>query len=399
MVLSQAPPPVTVSIESLSGPRRTGVLVELTTQRATLEVDGQRIAMELRDLLTLVVSGRVPASPGASPPATAAWVELVDGSRLEATHYTVQNRIASLRIGDRAVSLDTRDIRCVRFHPPSPALDLQWREIVAGSNRGDVAVLRRSKTSLDQLEGVFHDITEEAVEFEYDEQRIAVKPAKLEGIVYFHAAPRDLPKSVCDVLETGGSLWRVKSLELAGDQLRLTTAGGTDCELPVSELARLDFASGNVAYLSDLEFELAECTPFVATRLPSKRILQLYQPRRDASFEGSGLWLGEGNDVQQFEKGLAIHSRSLLVFRLTEPHRKLTALAGIDSRLRGCGHVLLVIRGDGRDLVRQTISGKEPPVPLDLNIEGVRRLEILVEFGESLDVADHLNLCNARIIK
>ncbi len=74
-------------------------------------------------------------------------------------------------------------------------------------------------------------------------------------------------------------------------------------------------------------------------------------------------------------------------------------MAGIDSRLRGCGHVLLVIRGDDRDLLRQTISGQQPPVPLDVNIEGVRRLEILVDFGETLDVADHLNLCNARIIK
>ncbi len=85
----------------------------------------------------------------------------------------------------------------------------------------------------------------------------------------------------------------------------------------MSQLARFDFAAGNVAYLSDLEFELAECMPFIATRLPPKRILQLYQPRRDAGFEGSGLWVGEGNDLQQFEKGLAIHSRSLLVFRLT----------------------------------------------------------------------------------
>jgi len=43
--------------------------------------------------------------------------------------------------------------------------------------------------------------------------------------------------------------------------------------------------------------------------------------------------------------------------------------------------VLLVIRGDGRELLRQTISGQQPPVPLDLNIEGIRRLEILVDLG------------------
>jgi hypothetical protein len=133
--------------------------------------------------------------------------------------------------------------------------------------------------------------------------------------------------------------------------------------------------------------------------LPEKRILQLYAPRRDASFEGSGLWLGEGSDMRQYEKGLSIHSRSVLIYRLQDAHRKLTADVGIDSRLRGRGNVVLVIKGDDTELLRRSIAGEDPPLPLDLNIEGVRRLEILVDFGETLDVADHLNLCNARIIK
>ena len=77
----------------------------------------------------------------------------------------------------------------------------------------------------------------------------------------------------------------------------------------------------------------------------------------------------------------------------------MTALVGIDSRLQGGGNVVLVIRGDNRELFRQAVSGQQPPLELDLNIENVRRLEILVDFGETLDVADHLNLCNARVIK
>ena len=105
------------------------------------------------------------------------------------------------------------------------------------------------------------------------------------------------------------------------------------------------------------------------------------------------------SDVQQYDRGLAIHSRSQLVYRLTEPYRKLTAVVGIDSRLQGRGNLVLVIEGDDKELFRRDISGKDAPLPLDLNIEGVRRLKILVDFGESLDVADHLNLCNARIIK
>ena len=132
-------------------------------------------------------------------------------SRRPATPCRIASRRSASATG--ACHVDTRNIRSVRFHPPSPELDRQWREIVAGSNRGDVAVLRRSKTSLDQLEGVFHDITEEAVEFEYDEQRIAVKPAKLEGIVYFHAVARRPAESR---LRRAGDRWFTVACQVAG---------------------------------------------------------------------------------------------------------------------------------------------------------------------------------------
>ena len=179
----------------------------------------------------------------------------------------------------------------------------------------------------------------------------------------------------------------------------MTTTSGTRCDIPIPQLLRCDFSAGNVTYLSDLEYELVECLPFIGTRLPDKRILQLYAPHTDASFEGSGLWLGAGNDIRQYEKGLSIHSRSVLVYRLQDAYRKLTADVGIDSRVQGRGNVVLIIKGDDKELLRRSVAGTDPPLALDLNIEGVRRLEILVDFGETLDVADHLNLCNARIIK
>jgi hypothetical protein len=63
------------------------------------------------------------------------------------------------------------------------------------------------------------------------------------------------------------------------------------------------------------------------------------------------------------------------------------------------GHVRLIVRGDGRILFDAALSGRDPPQPLQINIEGVRRLTILVDYGEDLDVADHLDLANARISK
>ena len=103
---------------------------------------------------------------------------------------------------------------------------------------GDVIVLRRSRTALDQLEGVFHDVTDQTVEFEYEDQRIPVKRSKLEGMVYYHGVGRHLPTSVCEVQETGGSSWQAQSITLRDGRLKIVTAAGSECELPWSSIAR-----------------------------------------------------------------------------------------------------------------------------------------------------------------
>ncbi len=395
LILLQTHAALDVAVQPLNGAKQSGVLVELDSQHFALEVGGKKKQFDIRDVMTLVVRDIAPQPDGDAVTS----VELVDGSHLIGSGYQVTNRTANLQIGVRAVSIETRNIRAVRFHAPADALDGQWREILAEASSGDVIVLRRSPTALDQLEGIFHDVSDQTVEFEYDDQRIPVKRTKLEGMVYHHSSGRDLPDSLCTVKETNGTQWRTRSIQLQDGQLEIVTTSGTKCRIPWESIAQLDFSSGNVAYLSDLEFELQECTPYIASRVSPQRIMQLYAPRRDNGFEGAGLWLAGDNGARRFEKGMAIHSRSILVYRLDEPYRKLTALVGIDSRLRGQGNLVLVIEGDNRELLRRTISGSDAPFALDLNIKGVRRLKILVDFGASLDVADHLNLCNARIIK
>ncbi len=396
LVLLHTPMALDVAVEPLSGSKQTGALVELDSRHIAIEVDGKQQSYDMRDLLTVVMQHGEESTVATAPKV---WIDLIDGSRILATEYLVKNRTAEIQWTDRSVTIETRNVRSVRFQPPSEGLDAQWQEMLAGKGTGDVLVLRRSRTSLDQLTGVFQDVTADVVDFEYDDQQIPVKRTKLEGIIYHQGVVRELPPAVCTVQEANGTAWRVKSIEWQEGHLRLVTVGGAQCAVPWAALRRLDFSAGNVVYLSDLPFDLTQCTPYIASLVSPKRMMQLNAPRRDNGFEGSGLWLAAGSEIQQYDRGLAIHSRSELVYRLAEPFRTLTAVVGIDSRLQGRGNLVLVIFGDDRELFRRSIAGTDPPFPLDLNIEGVRRLRILVDFGETLDVADHLNLCNARIIK
>lgn len=397
--LGASPSDRQVTVQRLNGDQHAGRLVTLDAERVVVEVNGEEQSIETRELRTLIVGEVIGEGEEPSQHESAAYVVLVDGTRLVGSQFTVEAGVADVRLGDRKLAIETRDIGRVRFRGSSEVLAEQWQEIVESESQADVIVLRRSETAIDQLEGIFRDVTEETVEFEYDGELIPVKRTKLEGMVYHHPSGRELPVSVCKVEETGGTVWQVRSLEVRQGGLHVSTPLGVTCELPWDQVARLNFSSSNMAYLSDLQFELVRCMPFVGSQLPEERIEQLYGPHRDASFGGEALWLADGDDVQRYEKGLALHSRTELIYRLTEPYRKLMATAGVDSRTEGRGNLILVIEGDGRELFRRPISGHDPPVSLDLNIEGVRRLKILVDYGESLDIADHLNLCNARIIK
>jgi hypothetical protein len=60
--------------------------------------------------------------------------------------------------------------------------------------------------------------------------------------------------------------------------------------------------------------------------------------------------------------------------------------------------VRLVIEGDDRVLLDQALGANDAPIPIDLDIAGVARLRILVDYGDELDVADHLNLCEMRLM-
>ena len=78
------------------------------------------------------------------------------------------------------------------------------------------------------------------------------------------------------------------------------------------------------------------------------------------------------------------------------------AVAGIDDRVRYSRippHVRLIISSEEKTLFDREIAADDEAISIDLDLRGVQRLIILVDFGENGDVADHLNLCDARITK
>lgn len=404
-----------VEIKTIADQSVTGSLVKLSSDQVVINTDSGEQSFGTHQLLA--VTPRVSPSPAVEPPPEI-LVELIDGSRVWAVSYEVANRRAMIGIaGGGALQVFTRSIRSVlmRRHDDLPDLSAQWSDVGATALVGDAIVIRkqteeeisidgkpatRTVETLKPHVGVLQDITADTVQFKFDDQLIDVRREKVEGVIYYHANPGSLVEPLCHVIDVHGSRWMAKELQLVNDALELTTTAGAEFSLPLTGVRNFDFTVGKIVYLSDLEPESVRWNAYIGSPSNSTNLAKFYEPRFDRARDGGPLSLYFDGEIKRFDKGLALRSQTAVVFRLPDDFRHFVATVGIDPSVRDAGHVQLVVSGDGKPIFEAIVTGKDAePLQLDLDIQGVQRLRILVDFGDELDISDHLNLCNAKVTK
>jgi hypothetical protein len=147
---------------------------------------------------------------------------------------------------------------------------------------------------------------------------------------------------------------------------------------------------GKTTYLSDLVPIESRQTPFLpnATEWPFQR---------DRSVAGRPLRLGG----REFPKGLGMHSRSTVTYDLAGKYRAFHATVGLDDTTVGQGTAVCAVDLDGRrvfdesELSRHQGARRLPVI----DIRGVKRLTLIVDYGELGDSQDHVNWCDAVLLK
>jgi len=376
-------------VQLLDGQPVSGSIAAMDDDKVTIETTDGPVVVDVGKLLRIVAAppGKVLATE------TAVWVDLVDGSSVVGSDYSATEGRARITFADKQYAeLSVERVAAVRFQTQTVTVAAEWSRILDMNNDSDVLVVRKGE-AINYHGGLLGDVDRTTVQFNLDGDVLPVKRGKVLGVIYYHRDNVFLPQSVCSVSDTGGSRWVVSSLALSGDMMKLTTPAGLTVSRPLRQISQIDFSSGKVTYLSDLKPESVNWSPYFGNtdKLPALR--KFFAPREDSSLASGKLRLGG----KVYDKGLALHSRCELVYRLPARFSRFKATAGIDDSVRPHGNVRLVISGDDRTLLETTIDGTDPPKPIDLDVSGVRRLTILVDFGQRLDVADHLDLCEARI--
>lgn len=391
--------PAELELEPVHGPLVVGTLSEWNDKELVVLTALGKVAIRTEDLLSVSVrkdNRKSEAHHYADEKKSSRfWLELVDGSLLSTASYRVTGSTVSVRlVGDQQQELPLRSVAAV-YQNASPSSHVeQWQEIRHLEPTEDLMVVRKSK-ALDHLGGLLGDVTNERVHFQVGSERFDVPWKKIEGLIYYRSGEDQLPKAACVVITHDGGRLRARQLTWFDNRVRAKGLTGLVVDWPLTAIDKFDLSSGRIRYLSDLEPESVEWTPY----LPLTRQLTTLTGNgplvTDRALGGGPLRLR----AKEYQKGLAMRSRTKLTYRLSRGHRLFSAQVGIDDRVGPRGYIKLVVLGDGRKLFESPIRGRDDPVSLRLDIRNIDRLTILVDFGDDLDVADHLNLCEAKIIQ
>jgi hypothetical protein len=389
-----------VKAVTLSGEVVEGALVTISETGVVVETAAGSQSISLLDLRTIETLKAVTKTD----PESKILLTLRDGSSIPVRQYTQLEGIATITHGMfGTLQIPARGIAHVllKSQPEGSELAKQWKALTKVTPKEDLVVFRVEE-SLDYLEGIIYGVGEEKLDFGFAGERNSPRRTRVEGVVFFHGTESSSPQ-LLQMIDRSGGIWNISSIETKVDAkgqktLAVKTVAGAAVELSPNLIARYDFSSTNTTYLSDLEMEKSDWRPFLNFGSLSAIQKLRFGPRRDKNLNGEPLRIGD----QVYRKGLAMHSRTEISYRLREDYDSFRAVVGVDRARVGDigGNAELVVTADGgRELFRSKLSVEAPPLPIEINLKKVRRLTIIVDFGDENDIGDHVILGEARLTK
>ncbi len=423
---------VTVTVQESAGPSREGRLVEIRENAVAVRmplVDGGYdehatvIPLETVNTISFPAVKRVeptaeekPETPGGEAPPVKAmaapqpiFIATRDGSLFTAKTLTLAGGVYQTETAwGGAFPVNDSAVRYVLLRNdlledvPGKRTDADmrkvWEDALAMDSPEDVLVVER-EGKLSYYRGQVLGMTAEAVRFEMGGDAVNVRrdrvfgflPAKKPGFAL--PAVTGTPGVLTDV---DGNRWTAVKLHLTEDEkLAWETPLGLAFSLPAEQLAELDFSDGRMVYLSSLKAEAVQWTPYVS--LPGLSVSReaYFMPRMNASVNGNPLSL----DGKTYARGIAMTSRTEMTFRLPDKYSRFQAVIGIDDEVRPNGNVTVTIRGDGTEIFHEDMDGTTAPQAVDLDISAYRRLTLFVDYGKDMDMSDHVDFADAKVVK
>jgi hypothetical protein len=273
------------------------------------------------------------------------------------------------------------------FHAPADAqrLDALLDQAARGGGTSDRLLLVNS----DEVTGLVETIDNEKVHVQTELGPVDIETERVAAIV-FRSSGRPASDPASLRVWTGlrdGSRLPAQTLSLVASSMTITLPGGITVRVRPEDLVWLQPVGGKAVYLSDLKPIDYRHVPFLSLAWPY---------RLDRSVQNR--WLR--CDRQTYLKGLGVHSAARLSYLLSEPFRRFEAEVGIDDETAGAGSVRFRVFIDGQQKYTSPIlRGGQKPTSVVLDLTGVKRLDLVVDFADRADEQDHADWLDARLIR
>ena len=191
-----------------------------------------------------------------------------------------------------------------------------------------------------------------------------------------------------------GDLLRGRLIKLNDAVLTLRIVGIGDRDIARGLLAALFQAGGTLekpnglTWLSAVKPEKSVHTPVFDSEFPA---------RFDATVDGGDMLI----QGQSIERGIGVHSKSEMVFKLDGAPRRFFALAGIDAETNGRGGVTARVLADGKEVWKSgEVTAKDAAKIVSVDLGPAKTVTLEVDYGsDGNDSGDHFDWGWAAVIK
>jgi len=320
-------------------------------------------------------------------------VLLSGGGLVYSQKVTTEGEEVVVDLGDKAVlrlpfSLVAAVVEQAVGIEPNKPLDVREKfeqALEQRSEREDALFVDRGSRLL-MFTGALDSISDKEYVFIFDGEERRMARDRAYGLVFAQpTAPPDRMGQIKVNLQNGTQLWG-RPIALVDGKLTVEPAPGRRVTLPWSKVTAVQVRSDRVTFLSDLNPVSVQEQSIMFIRAPWQR---------DTNVRGGQMQIAD----RVFEKGLGVHANSRLTFEVGGKYQAFAAVIGLDAITKDRGDCEFVVVGDGKELLRHRAKGGDQPKPIRVAIDGVKMLTLSVEAGEDLDLSDHANWADARVLR
>ena len=377
-------------IRTLDGKSYPGEIVALSpTDVQVRSSDGQKVSVyPLKEVIG--IDWGIPTRPITRVPYLR--VRFVDGTQVYCLTFDLKSKnVKMLLISGQTIETSLDQVHHVVCDAQETASLAAFETILNDNPKQDfIRVQSRDTSAIEPYDGLIEGANEQGTRLTFKARGLntvsSIDVARLRGLYFSRSGIGLGPNAVARIYDTFGNCFIATSYHWGETHCDITTQMGSKVRLVRSTVLRFDLTPGKMDYLSDLEPIKVEETPILS---------ELYHHRRDKNLEGGPLSVGR----KVYPKGLALHSKTVLEYDI-KGYSSFRCVLGLDDAMAGSAHAVVRIEGDDKELLATVISSREnKPQEIVLDVKGLQKLRLIVDYGEDLDLGDHIDFADARLIK